>query len=113
MSKKPVITKILLDPKGSPFMELASAGYRAKFDLATRKPIDKSKGTINQRIKDENNPHMMTLSADKCPELKLPVDSDCVLFLQKKDGKIIMKVFVEKKAKLQHTTQHKFFKTTF
>lgn len=96
MCAKPVVTKILLDPNGSPFMKCAGSNVKeiatAAFSGAR---ADGQKAHMHQDIKFPEHPHEWPLNLDSRPTVELDIDENAVLWATKDRATITFRLYLE------------------
>ncbi|MEM9469741.1 MAG: hypothetical protein AAF988_06220 [Pseudomonadota bacterium] len=93
MSKKPVITRILLDPEGSPFLKNEGVEYTVSSGVfRTGQKLDQD---FNFNIMFFDHPHECPLEPPQQPKIKISGEENFILFMRKIDDKIEFKLFAE------------------
>ena len=97
MSQKSVITKIILDPNGSPFMQYAGSNMQEiSSDQLSGVDVSDRKVEMFQDVMFPEHPHEWRLSKKEQPRLALPgIEGNCILFGVKDHSIIKLKLYPE------------------
>lgn len=94
--QKPIVTRILLDPNGPPFMKITGGKMTTTFSgINGQYSKPQQDARMNQVITYENHPHEMPLELHERPNVKIKGNNNYLMFLEKVDGKIKIKFFID------------------